>query len=378
MTVLHHGSMAKHHPNPVFDHGSMAKHHPKGLQATGDTRKRSCPSLEENESKRAKIDESNSVVPHLPQELWAKTLEYLEYSDVMQCTAVSPAFLREILPKVETLFINQTKQVDPRQTERFKTGCVKSIFIVCYTLSSLDDVNRGLRLMYQCLVPFLQQFSQLEYLFLGGILPHSDDATTTVRKHSPTGVCFRNALRACREYSAWGAMFTRAASAAFKFGLFPKDLTIDGGFAAHVSPCGDIHGSQRGCAACHAVCEHCPMPLVWNTALCIGYDQRIEILLRREGGAEFLRNTERLLPVVRYVLRECGPFGVSTNHVFQGIRRLVELGCNPRDVSREQLLASLEPIRLPHRPETVVRSLVSFGFNIEEEDMFFVFPGFLQ
>ena len=113
----------------LFEESESKKINSENFQASGTARaKRRRPSVETSPH------DDTETSPYLPPEIWALTLQYLEYSDVMQCTAISPYFLHDMLPKVSVLYISnsRSRQLDFRQGRRFRSGSMHTTLISCY------------------------------------------------------------------------------------------------------------------------------------------------------------------------------------------------------------------------------------------------------
>jgi hypothetical protein len=322
------------------------------------------PSRDGKVAKRAKKEKTK---PELPPEIWALILEFLLYSEVMECTAVSPFFLHDILSKVQTLFMNKKGQLDMKQARRFKNGSVKNIFIVSYVKRvSLEDPDELCVETAMRSAPFLQQFPDLKYVMFGGIEPpHLQDADNGRRLHTPTGVCHQYFIRFSPDVDVETEEHRRthkgllwALTLALSFGSLPRDLHI------HKLSSFFQRMSEADSSLCKAACRSLPMhqlfeKCIWyfNERTCISLETFLAILSGRQGGLAFLREPARLLKVLSYY--RCRLDLISL---------LMRAGCDPRGLAREDLIKHL--LKLGYQPSITrqdFRKLQELGFPLLDE-----------
>jgi hypothetical protein len=354
---------------------------PASDEASSDTRKRTCEEYNnENASKRARVEDDTTTTNrggtvYLPPEVWAKALECLEYNDVMQCTTISKFVPREVLPKVETLFIHNKKQLHPAHAKRFETGCVRTIFISCFAATSRTDrnqQNQGPDERSLFTVPFLQRFAKLEYVWFGGVKAGNDTLgyDDEPRRFSPTGVCYRRSLCFAAAPSQVHKSVVESFASAFRFGLLPKGLQIDGIFDQPRQSCCSQMRESSACIVCDSICKSGPLDAAYFGHLCLGFETRARHIRRREGGVEFLTSRPDCFwpMLMRYFdLAYDGELDVQEPGFMDDIRLLIDIGCNPGGLSREELAGYAGSF--PRRPETIalVQELARVGFAIEED-----------
>ena len=204
-------------------------------------------------------------------------------------------------------------------------------------------------------MPFLQRFAKLEYVWFGGINAGYDDVGYDVipKRFSPTGVCYRRSLFYCLSAKCWCiGLLSRVLASAFSFGLLPKDLQVDGIFDERERCCSQPRG-RGACIVCDSICKSCPLHAAFYGNLSIGFERRIRHISRREGGVEFLKNPDRILTVLfRYFrLSLDGELDAQEPGFMADIRLLIEIGSNPRNLSREEL--TKVTFGCPRRPDTI-------------------------
>jgi hypothetical protein len=296
---------------------------PKGaspdVASPENARKRAAEDLKENgPSKKAKFE-----TLYLPPEIWGQVLDFLEYSDVMQCAAVSRFFLHEALPKISVLFMNNKNQLKPEQARRFKNGSVKTVIFVCFLKRTLafdddgdlrwDDVLCETTAVRS--ICFLQLFSGLKCAMFCGYRTREEEdvlmlSRDKTRWHTHTGVCCRPFARPKEgvpddpeeraQYNEIARGLLKALTSAMFFRLLPTDLWIED-CSAFVRCCESRR--EEACKSCCNVCESISIEQVYDLTretygiVCLPVTEVVSIHCPSRGWGEFLRDPKRFLPL---------------------------------------------------------------------------------
>jgi len=144
----------------------------------------------------------------------------------------------------------------------------------------------------------------------------------------------------------------RAFCGAFHLSMLPKDLWVDGLIVKctifrMVGP-----SSTDACAVCPTKLEAFSFRQLFELAVrsygascTFAFERTIQSIMKREGGRNFLRQPCRFLTLLRYRKKEVSDFGVCCvsggNEMFDLIRRMMQIGCDPAQVCPKELLKSL-------------------------------------
>ena len=112
-----------------------------------------------------------AVAITLPPTIWARSFDFLPYSDVRSGRFVCKLLCREVPRHVETLSILKCAEMDVPNARLYPN--VRNLNVLCLVNLLYPDRNLSLRLAYnaeafQKVVNFLQAFYRLEKVFLGG------------------------------------------------------------------------------------------------------------------------------------------------------------------------------------------------------------------
>ena len=120
-------------------------------------------------------DAKGPTVHRLPPELWALSLEFLVYGDVLQACLVSRGFLRDVMPKLSGINVMSASELHVVPTYRFPNVACANLCCLC-KCSPDSPENCGLHVVDADaagrVVPFLGRFPKLEECALLGICDH--------------------------------------------------------------------------------------------------------------------------------------------------------------------------------------------------------------
>ncbi|KAL7546353.1 hypothetical protein ACHAWF_009688 [Thalassiosira exigua] len=271
-------------------------------------------SLDDEGGKSGGNDEEGGPLV-LPPEVWASVLEFLPFASVLSCAAVSRGMLRDVVPRLTTLRIDKSSQMNLTVASRFrdlKEIRINSLLKVTVDYfdgdSSIEDVSLDIETKIM-VVPFLSRFSRtLERVSFGAknaagkdmenfslAAAHIwDEADDIYPNESPS-----ESIMA----------FIDMISGAFQCGAFPKRLKLSGLCCPRT--CNALRGDQ--CSTCTRACKSFPLESVlrfenrgtslsnarsgrsYGLDVCLPMAQVESIIESRPGGKELLRSEHRLL-----------------------------------------------------------------------------------
>ncbi|CAB9514714.1 expressed unknown protein [Seminavis robusta] len=144
--------------------------------------RRSRPRLDRSCKKRQKLDQDGrwlnnnnnaastpSSYDDLPPNIWAKALDFLPMSDVLNCSIASKFFLHQVSPLIRYLLVRSSANLlGHKARQRFSGVC--NIFIYTLIEPTPEEPTRPKFCFATSsqLVPFLGSFPKLKFCFVGG------------------------------------------------------------------------------------------------------------------------------------------------------------------------------------------------------------------
>jgi len=194
----------------------------------------------------------------LPSEIFSMVMEFLDYESVLSCSATCRSVLRESLPLLKVLHIDNSTQLNLKVAARFRE--IKSVHVSC--LMSYDgdvditvDPDTAVKL-----VPFLCKFGDVEavYFHVAGL-----------RNAAPCQYHFQSAWRDEGELEADKERmlaFLNSLSAASQIGALPGNLRIHGLCCPNIGSRDDDEDEgvddSSECECCLKLCRNLPLPSV--------------------------------------------------------------------------------------------------------------------
>lgn len=111
----------------------------------------------------------------LPPEVWALTMEFLLYKEVLDACLVSKAFIREVTPRITRLCIMKPPEMHLRPTYRFPNVTVVNMFCIVECNPGNCNLHRINADAASRVTPFLSQFPKLEESNLLGLCQHDPE-----------------------------------------------------------------------------------------------------------------------------------------------------------------------------------------------------------
>ena len=287
-------------------------------------------SMDEDEqlSPRAKRQEICEASVSLLPEIWAMTMNHLDYKSILSCAATSRSMLRYVMPLVTTISIENAEEMHAITSTRLRDVREVNIYSLLRiveheegddhedpdTIELMVDRDTAMRS-----VPFMSRFLKLERVFFGG-------------KNS-NGEVFGFA-DGCIDEDATeneaGNTLIDLISSAFQSHFIPAELIIHGLRCIHSEPNVYLEAGISECSVCQRACRSFPLDQVINFEnegsslahqfasdmfysnrlytldVCLTRSEIESIVEARPGGNELLRSNARLLYVLsrgsRYVV----------------------------------------------------------------------------
>lgn len=238
----------------------------------------------------------------LPADCWAKVLGYLDFDDVLTCTAINPFFRNDVTQQMRYLCVRSGKSmnVSPALVQRFKR--VDGVTI--YLLKEYEDDDGEEKFHLDCdalkhAAPFLTGLPMLQWCFVGGDVERYliYDVTRESDYDQPN---------ANGKY----ASFIQSICKAYRQGKLFADIEVEGliPIAHDVDssrcPWKDIaplrcHRSDVDCQMCDLIATSLPplqmLTLANDQLPCIGFEDRVRIAQFRDEDKLKANLTEALL-----------------------------------------------------------------------------------
>eukprot|EP00547_Thalassionema_nitzschioides_P003182 CAMPEP_0194213440 /NCGR_PEP_ID=MMETSP0156-20130528/14045_1 /TAXON_ID=33649 /ORGANISM="Thalassionema nitzschioides, Strain L26-B" /LENGTH=351 /DNA_ID=CAMNT_0038941467 /DNA_START=28 /DNA_END=1083 /DNA_ORIENTATION=+ len=241
--------------------------------------------------KRPKIDSNQEIIvenTELPSEVWANILDYLPFSDVIQCSVVSCNMLRDVLPRVTQLSIFRKEELRIAFARRFRGGNVTQIDVYCLILCIDHDQEEQFSLCQYTasrIVPFICEFTKLDAVGL------DVDA-----EGIPLGTYFRDTFVQEDSVEIVRSL-VRSICGAYQTGAISQEARLYGpAFQAGAFIC----YKAEACNLCKMYCQSFPLEQAVNArATCISVRERLNTIASRPGGAECLASKTLALELLR-------------------------------------------------------------------------------
>ena len=387
--------------------------------------------VSELEATVTSMEEKSREKP-LPPEVWARILEFSEYSDVARMARVSRFFLHDVMSQVKCLCFDDENGLVPEQIKRFDNGNVEEIIIDClfqyrvprgrrfFTIQSywehgsvLGTFTLGSWVRHGAFTSLLISFPTLKHVFLGkGICETKNEILDrlSIEGNAEVGYPYYNTPfnrpaglgRPMDEENAsiYRSMLQSLAHAYGNKSL-SSDLIIHGLPSNHYCMDDRRHSGNDGeCRTCQSICSHFPLSQVaappYKRAVycpqnlsCLSLDQRFELIAQRQGGGnEALMASQIALFLTllnrhtfRQFLEEPNNWIILyEENELNGFAKLISLGCDPRCVPRQAVSQVFshteyldEPSRYLHVKEHAFRRLVDMGVPLQDQ-YFMVVP----
>lgn len=241
------------------------------------------------DDQRAALIESIGNDIGLPTEVWGHVLDFLPFKDVLQCSAVSKIFLKEVLQFITALHIYSKQELRVQYGRRFNGGIVQVIDVFCL-ITCLDDDNEEKFSICQetaCrIVPFLTHFPKVHTVGL-------DVDANGVNLH----YYFRDSFLQPDSVEIVRSL-VRSICGGYQSGAFSQDLIIYGpAFQAGTFIC----YKESGCSLCKMYCNSFPLMQAVNArAICLPVKDRLSIIANRPNGKNTLSSSKLVLELLRH------------------------------------------------------------------------------
>ena len=285
-----------------------------------------------------------AVAATLPSTLWARSFDFLPYSDVRSGRLVCKLLAKEAPRHVETLNIFEGAEMDVPNARLYPN--VRNLNVLCMMTDDSHNVEA-----FQNIVSFLQAFHRLEKVFLGNQRSWGKD------------VCYKPAGMPVQDYKTAIRYLLDSLCNAFQTRAIPRDIDLEcisHGHHGIRSLCpeqdsgdeDDGDGNAGGgddCQLCKRIFSCFPFRLCGDLACrCTSYAERFEIMAKRPDIKEKLLSPEFLADVL-YANSSCAFVKISASpghepdlqpfyfelEGFRKIKAIVDFGNDPRKVGYE-------------------------------------------
>jgi F-box domain len=246
--------------------------------------------LDDPPAKRTKVqspDPDAGMVIELPAEIWGHALDYLPFSDVVQCAAVSKQ-LQESMNFVARISIFKKNELRKVFARRFSNGNVTQVDVFCLiTCLDPDEDEEKFSICQSTasrIVPFLVHFPKL--LIVG---------LDTDALGIPLNTYFRDTFLQEDSVEIVRSL-VRSICGAYQTGCFCHTVKVYGpAFQAGTLIC----YYAKGCGLCKMFCESFPLNQAVNArATCISVAERIGAVASRPGGIQCLASKDLVLELL--------------------------------------------------------------------------------
>ena len=197
---------------------------------------------------------------HLPAEMWAAVMGYLDFSSVLSMTATSRT-MNDAAPLVSELHITDSCQLHGSVGRRFKE--VNCVYI--YSLTQIRDLEEdrdpddedeeNAVIDFETTVravPFMYTFTNLKRVYFGGI--------DVVSELFPV-VPFRDVIIDAESNEQHFSRLIDSISAGFRCGILPPTLEIYGLLCTRIWQYYRVHDNEP-CGVCERACQFFPIKTV--------------------------------------------------------------------------------------------------------------------
>mmetsp|Transcript_15327 Transcript_15327/g.44351 ORF Transcript_15327/g.44351 Transcript_15327/m.44351 type:complete len:458 (+) Transcript_15327:308-1681(+) len=243
----------------------------------------------------------------LPPEVWALSLEFLLYKEVLDTCLVSKAFVREVTPRVTRLCIMNPQELHLRPTYRFQNVTVVNMFCLVECTPGNCNLHRINADAASRVTPFLSRFPKLEESNLLGLCEHDPDDSGWFQYDAET----------CASDQQGRPIMTsliHSLCGGFRSGLLGSGVkAINGPSCPRKDPADDLLNGHPNpnpppCEHCRMMCRAFPLDTVifWQhhgseeglvepfadfyNGLCLTSTERLETIASRPGGRKRIEN----------------------------------------------------------------------------------------
>ena len=334
-----------------------------------------------NASRRKKQDIS-SPSAHLPAPIWGHVLDYLPYEEVRSALLVGKLFANEVVKYVQTLNIFNGSELYVPAARRFPNVTEANILCILKNMrageatDAMYDLN--VKSMWK-VVPFLSSLSKVERIFMGGWHPDLDIGKVTY--YPDFAEC-----TAPENHIALFSAFVDSFLGAMESGLMrsPPSLTYLEGLLNWSKPICQSDDGVIEDLDVNNVCHRCRLfykylPLngdLPSGETCLSGMETYRILLKRQGGREFLANDSE--KAFSWAIRagrttdETETYAFLRN--FSVIDSLInEIGFRPGEMKKDSLMYLFKPMYIGAKikwAKSSIDKLKERGFDVDGLEKF--------
>ena len=257
-------------------------------------------------------DDSSTV--ELPPEVWAGVMCYLPFDAILSCGAVCRCMLQDVMPRLTSLRIDKSSQMNLTVASRFRdvtdiqiNSLLKLRLVDPVDNLSVVEIDTETKIR---IAPFLSRFSTLERVHFGGKTEDGNDIVefAPVQEYFEEGDIYPFATS--REVML---SFLDSLSGAFACGALHRDLKLYGLCCPDSSR---TVGDVSHCTTCQRAAKSFPLESVvlferrgssssnalsgrpYGLDVCLSRIQ-LESIIESRGGTELLSSEERVLMLLR-------------------------------------------------------------------------------
>ena len=345
---------------------------------------------------------------HLPAPVWGHVLDYMPYEEVRSALLICKMVATDAVKYVHTLNVTRACQMDIPSARKFPN--VEDLNCLCLISKAVNPAgiaSHKITLSEEVaskMLPFLGAFPRLDNVDVG----------STYYKSSFGGIVreyyYHDHCVAPKNHAEIMRSLIVGVLGAYKTRMFAKPSTrIYGIFHAfmHVRPCleDDV---DAPCSFCRDVCKYFPaedlLPGYIDGNVCLNYEEFYKLMAQRFSRSEIFKEyaVDKLADIVCDMIKNC-TFGYRENEFEElqavmdkmtklglggddlanisyidrtglaHIDRFIEIGVDPKDVSKTYLYDMLEIGMFKDRRNEVYAkgtfdALVSRGFPLNKDD----------
>eukprot|EP00956_Cyclotella_meneghiniana_P024951 scaffold51060_cov65-Cyclotella_meneghiniana.AAC.5 len=273
-------------------------------------------------SRQAKRNKQLNNETHLPAEMWAAVMGYLDFSSVLSMTATSRT-MNDATPLVSELHITKSCQLHGSVGRRFKE--VNCVYIYSLTqirdleedrdpddedeIDAVIDFETSVRA-----VPFMYTFANLKRVYFGGI-----NVVSELYKVVP----FHDVMIDAEANEQHFSRLTDSISAGFRCGILPPTLEVSGLLCTRMWQSYNREDEDDPCEVCERACQSFPIKTVAafecdeghndqqpQNCICLEVDEWIHLIESRPEGQGF---TSSKAPILE-LLGQCERICLATKH----------------------------------------------------------------
>ena len=328
-----------------------------------------------------------AVAATLPSTLWARSFDFLPYSDVRSGRLVCKLLAKEAPRHVETLNIFEGAEMDVPNARLYPN--VRNLNVLCMMIDDSHNVEA-----FQNIVSFLQAFHRLEKVFLGNKTPYGKI------------VCLKPTGMPVQDYKTVISNLLESLCNAFQTRALPRDIDLKCilhnslndhfGLGSLCPEQGPVDGDEGGggdgggeddCLLCKRIFSYFPFRFCGDLRCrCMSYTERFELMAKRPGMKERLMSPEFLTDALDANFSwssasisaspepDLKPFYFEIEG-FRKIKAIVDFGNDPRKVDMSAVLERAHRAFELTRPALgviYVDIFTKLGFHIPTTDDVFI------